>query len=198
MAEIKTIDEVKRRYFDWMMALVDADMEGHGYVTLCHILHEMEFYWVLNHDENRAEDGIMLRGDWYNMVLDEGQDWFSDVTDGYIRGWIEHEPCTVLEMMVALASRIENTVMYNSDDPNRTADWFDQMLINLGLDDFTDDWITLDSRDEIISRVQVALDRQYDFRGNGGFWPLRHSRKDQRKVEIWYQMNQWLIENRAY
>lgn len=197
MEYIRSIDRAKEKYFDYLMQLVDADVEGHGYVTLCHILHDMEFYWLLDHDENRAEDGIVLREEWYNLALDRG-DIFSEKCDDNIREWIEHKPCTVLEMMVALADRIENTVMYDSDDPNRTADWFDQMLINLDLDDFTDDWITLDSRDEIISRVQVALDREYDHDGKGGFWPLHKSRKDQRKVEIWYQMNQWLIENRAY
>ena len=31
--------------------------------------------------------------------------------------------------------------------------------------------------------------------GFGGLFPLKHAKKDQRKVEIWYQLQNWLMEN---
>ena len=46
--------------------------------------------------------------------------------------------------------------------------------------------------DEILNKF---IDRTYRASGYGGLFPLRHSKEDQRKVEIWYQMAAYLIEN---
>lgn len=186
---------LSERYFEWLCEIVQINYGAQGYHTLAAILHGMDFYWLLDHDENRATDGLELREIFLEELSEkEGLSDGTSVDDIFP----DDRVCTVLEMMVALAQRMENTVLYDSDIPDRTPDWFDHMLINLGLDDFTDDWITLDSSDEIITRVQRALDRQYDFDGNGGFWPLKHARRDQRDVEIWYQMHNWIGENVRY
>jgi hypothetical protein len=36
--------------------------------------------------------------------------------------------------------------------------------------------------------------RTYDPDGSGGFFPLLHSKKDQRQIEIWYQMHAYVRE----
>ena len=87
------------------------------------MLYSREFYWSVDHDENRAEDGLNLR----ERFADEfGYDY--DFLDG--PGSSE---CTILEMMVALASRCENEIMYNPDEGDRTWVWFWGMIENLGL-----------------------------------------------------------------
>jgi hypothetical protein len=36
--------------------------------------------------------------------------------------------------------------------------------------------------------------RQYDRSGNGGFFPLQKTFKDQTKIDIWYQMQEYSME----
>ena len=39
------------------------------------------------------------------------------------------------------------------------------------------------------------LAREYSDNGHGGLFPLKNPKKDQRKVEIWYQMTEYINEN---
>jgi hypothetical protein len=43
--------------------------------------------------------------------------------------------------------------------------------------------------DEILERV---IGRTYRPDGRGGFFPLRYAEKDQREVELWYQLNAYV------
>ena len=43
--------------------------------------------------------------------------------------------------------------------------------------------------------LNKIIDRGYSRRGVGGLFPLKYSKNDQRKVELWYQMHSYLIEN---
>jgi len=40
--------------------------------------------------------------------------------------------------------------------------------------------------------------RRYSKTGKGGLFPLKHPKKDQTEVEIWYQMQQYVMENFDY
>ena len=48
---------------------------------------------------------------------------------------------------------------------------------------------------EVKAAVECLLERRYLEDGDGGLFPLKCPRKDQRRVEIWYQMSAWVIEN---
>jgi hypothetical protein len=37
--------------------------------------------------------------------------------------------------------------------------------------------------------------RTYDRRGHGGLFPLQRSNRDQRRVEIWYQLSEYLLQD---
>ena len=43
---------------------------------------------------------------------------------------------------------------------------------------------------------QMINERSYAFDGYGGLFPLRKPHQDQRNIEIWYQMQAYLMENR--
>jgi hypothetical protein len=45
---------------------------------------------------------------------------------------------------------------------------------------------------EILEKV---INRTYHSSGKGGLFPLKHAEKDQTEVELWYQMNTYLVEN---
>jgi hypothetical protein len=140
-------------------------------------LHNTEFRYTISKDRNRAKDGIDLR---YRFALTEDQKYSYRSIMDYLDG-----PCSVLEMMIALSIRCEETIM---DDPNvgdRTGQWFWGMITNLGLGAMVD--TRFDSRrvDEII---ETFLDREYEPDGKGGLFTIRRCDKDLRSVEIWYQL----------
>jgi hypothetical protein len=94
--------------------------------------------------------------------------------------------CSVLEMMIALAKRWEDNVMYDPDYGDRTAEWFWIMMRNLGftwLDDMRFDPV---EANYITDRL---LDREYDKDGQGGLFRIKNPNIDMRNTEIWYQMN---------
>ena len=84
-------------YFDWLYFMVVGDPVNNHYRRLLEMLHTMEFKYFVDYDENRASDGVNLR--WY--YVDDGG-------DDHILRW--KEPCTVLEMLIALALNMDKTV----------------------------------------------------------------------------------------
>lgn len=141
-------------------------------------LHNTYFRYSLDMDQNRAEDGISLR---YRFAL-EHEDYRDD-TD-YVLD-ILVGPCSVLEMMIALALRCEENLMDDTTKGNRTRQWFWGMVVNLGLGPMTDDKYDDQYVDECLDRF---LDREYDPDGKGGLFTIKHCDVDLRDVEIWRQL----------
>ena len=178
-----TTKTIQQKYFEWLCDIVD--IRKHHYIFLAKALHKKEFYWTVQYDENRAQDGIALR----NRFLEEHK--------------IEDEeslinPCSMLEMMVALAERFEYLMPDSDSDEEeleRPAQWFFEMLANIGLNKYTDEYyITDDYRNVIDNTLNIVLERSYDKDGNGGLFPLNKAEKNQKKVELWYQMNLYIME----
>ena len=167
---------VSNEYFEWLASLVcdDQSSELTSYGKLLMLLHDIEFTYTMLMDENRASDGIDLR---YRFMLYHR---YPDYTLEFLDG-----PCSVLEMMVALAVRFEEEYM---DDPckgNRTGQWFWEMVVNLGLGDMTDN--RFDPR-KVKRHIYRFLERDYEPNGKGGLFTVRNCNEDLRTVEIWYQM----------
>lgn len=180
----RTLDILRDRYFEWLCKMV-CDMRGSEYISfrkLLTCLHETEFSYSILRDRNRAEDGMDLR---YRFALTHNEcspEIIMNTLDG---------PCSVLEMMVALAIRCEENIM---DDPNRgdrTRQWFWGMVINLGLGAMTDK--LFDER-LVDKAVQRMLNREYEPNGKGGLFTIYKCNKDLRDVEIWYQLC-WYLDS---
>lgn len=173
---VGTIDE---EYFEWLLMLVCNRRFGKGisYRRLLRRLYDTEFTYTIKRDQNRAEDGIELRR---RFILMNGyEDWQETVLEAL------DGPCSVLEMMIALAIRCEENIM---DDPNvgdRTKQWFWGMITNLGLGFSTDDQFDVGIVD---AKIQRFLDRKYEPDGSGGLFTVRRCEYDLRTVEIWYQL----------
>jgi hypothetical protein len=102
-----------------------------------------------------------------------------------------NEEVSVLEVLIALAYRCES-IMVDQDRNFPMRDWFWKMMENVGLIDYTDDeW----SPFTVMEKVNIIIKRQYERNGKGGLFPLKRTKEDQRKVELWYQMNYYLVEN---
>ena len=99
-------------------------------------------------------------------------------------------PCSVLEMMVALAMSCEN-IMNDPQIGDRTGQWFWNMIISLGLGSMTDIRFDKEYCLEVIYRF---LDREYEPDGKGGLFTIRNCDTDLRNVGIWYQTC-WYLNN---
>lgn len=177
-------DILKNEYFDWMYDLVcyRKYCGRLSYRKLLAYLNNRDFIYILNMDGNRAEDGIDLR---YRFAYEHNYDYPMVAT------YLDDRPCSVLEMMVALAIRCEDSIMADSDIGNRTSLWFWNMIKSLGLDHMSDANFDKDAADEIIDRF---LDREYESNGKGGLFTINRCRYDLRSVDIWYQMMFYLDE----
>lgn len=172
-------DSVNNGYFEWLCDLINVKRFSKQvtYRKLLMHLHNIEFTWFVPHDDNRADDGIQLRR---NYALDQNDITLSD----YIHG-----PCSVLEMMVALANRCEVTIMDDTQMGNRTGQWFWGMIHNLGLTPMKDSNFDREFVDDVIGRF---LNREYDADGRGGLFTVRNCPHDLRTVEIWCQLSWYL------
>lgn len=171
-------DEVTNKYFEWLYDLVCGDRYSKqiSYRKLLMCLHSIPFTYVIPKDKNRAEDGIDLR---YRFTRNK------DLPDE-LRG-----PCSVLEMMIALSIRCEETIMDNPDIGDRTSQWFWGMIVNLGLGSMTDEYF---DKPYVKETVDKFLNREYESNGKGGLFTVRHCDRDLRKVEIWYQLC-WYLDS---
>lgn len=173
-------DLLEEDYFIWLCERVDADGPDKGYMNLMHELYEHEFSErtarLIGNDENRIEDGIELR----NRFLQETG------LKGYIGGF-----CSVLEVLVALAFRIQD--MYGYED---APFWFWEMIRNCGLNKFTDSDLSRpnDFR-KLRNRIDDVITRNYDKDGFGSLFPGLNLSRNSAKMEIWEQMNRYVLVN---
>lgn len=174
-------DELSNLYFEWICQLVFSKRRK-SYRKLLMYLHTIEFTYILNMDSNRAEDGRDLR---YRFGYERHYD------KSIIRMYLDTQPSSVLEMMVALALRCEENIMDNPEIGNRLELWFWTMITNLGLDSMNDSKFDKTCTNGIIYRF---LNRDYKQNGDGGLFILKHPPRDLRKAEIWYQACWYLDE----
>lgn len=172
-------EEVRADYFAWLydVACGNRYAEEISFRKLLSYLHNVDFTWVIPLDENRAEDGMSLR---YRFArLQPHEDLVCSVADMLIG------PCSILEMMVALAIRCEEDIMDDTAYGDRTRQWFWNMIVSLGLGSMTDDRFDKKAADTIIRRF---LRREYEPNGQGGLFTIRRCVDDLRNVEIYTQL----------
>ena len=98
---------------------------------------------------------------------------------------ILNEPCSVLEMVLALAIRCEDTIMANVRYGDRTTQWFWSMIKNLGLSYMTDERF---NKDEAIRIIYKFMERQYEPNGRGGLFYMPDRNEDLTQIDIWTQL----------
>jgi hypothetical protein len=171
----KPLDEL---YFIWLYRQVanpDIRDPSLTYWKLLKELFTKEFIWLIPNDDNRIGDGKALRSE---FVQDED---LSDVD----RDWAELG-CSVLELMLGLARRL---AFEAEGEPHF---WFWIMMENLGINKYSDEWRL--PRKHIQKILDRVIFRTYKENGVGGFFPLKHPEQDQRKVELWYQLSAYVLE----
>lgn len=177
----KILDILTDEYFDWLCHIVSRKNGGRilSYKKLLYHLFNTDFIYTIEMDGNRAEDGINLR---YQF----GQE--NEYDQRIIASCLDIMPCSVLEMMIALAIRQED-IMEDPKYGDRTSQWFWEMIDSLGLIFMDDSRFDTHHVDSII---QIFLNREYRKDGKGGLFTIKRCKYDLRHVDIWYQMNWYL------
>lgn len=177
-------DKINNEYFNWMYNLVCNDhyYKKLSYRKLLTFLHDTEFVYILPMDENRAVDGVDFR---FRFGYECGY------TRDTIEQYLGSRPCSILEMMIALAFRVEEHIMDDNSFGNRTGQWFWNMIVSLGLGHMSD--INFDEKycEQIILRF---LNREYKPNGDGGLFTIEGCKYDMRTVDIWCQCMWYLNE----
>lgn len=172
-------EPIESAYFKWLCAKVmkpEMRTPSQTYWKLLRELQNTEFVWVNDvvMDENRAADGLDLRREFVDTThSDPDPSW-------------DHLGCSVLEMLVAFSRRASFVTEW------RSRDWFWEFLKNLGIDHLSDGVFNGHNISGILDRM---VWRTYDYNGQGGLFPLHDPEHDQRKVEIWYQFCDYLVDH---
>jgi hypothetical protein len=172
----KPLDEL---YFEWLCDQVGEDRTREperSYWRILGKLFSTEFIWMIPNDDNRANDGIALR----SMFIDQAD---IEVLD---RHWMEL-PCSMLEMIIALVRRLS----FEAEGEPRL--WFWRLVENLNLEQYND---AVSFPEQLIDHILAdVIYRTYKPNGRGGLFPLRSRRcPDQRNVELFYQMQAYVLE----
>lgn len=176
-----TREKLNDEYFNWMYSLVCGSKRV-SYRRLLEHLHTIVFTYTIDMDGNRETDGIDLR---YRFAYE------FDYSRPTVATYLDDKPCSVLEMMVALAFRCEEKIMADSDIGDRTGHWFFAMISSLGLKSMNDAKFDESYTDDVIDRF---LNRRYERNGEGGLFTVNHCFRDMRNIDIWYQMQFYLNE----
>ena len=168
-----------RRYFEWLLDRVRSRfVVADDYRLLLKYLFYREFTWLIPFDSNRADAGIGLR---YEFETEHGSS-----------GRTDDDPCSVLEMLVALARDWEHEITYDFHKGDRSSQWFWTMIGNLGLLNYPDNAFDEGEVEEIID---IGLTRKFSKTGEKSVFPVKNWYGDQRELEIWLQLQNFVMEN---
>lgn len=160
-------------YYDWLVSQIHIP-NGKDYGDLFSRMHNLEFVWTVPNDDNRVQDGADLR---YEFAGDRKHE-------------INLPGVTFLEVLVGLSRRTAFTAGGDADK------WAWRLLKNLRLTKMSTP-LTEEKSQMIDDILDSVIWRTYAADGRGGFFPLNQPQEDQRKIEIWYQMNKYVIEMKA-
>jgi hypothetical protein len=170
------------KYFNWLYEQVTCTDGSYqpAYTKVSALIHRIAFNDNVPHDSNRTAEARELR----TLFTEET----GNIPDS---DWVVM-PVSIFEVLVALVKAAD--FLYGRGMP----DWYDIIMRNVGMDHYMDE--LFEPRHEAaVNRIWVRInDRAYNPSGHGGLFPLEHPKEDQRKVELWYQLSAYVIENKLY
>ena len=166
------MDKIWIDYNDWLLKF--CNFKQSGYRKLINQLSESPFEAILDRDLNRLYDGENLRR---HFLSENG-----------IHGDFCSHPVSILEVLIALAVRIDDEYTGNPNNP-RPDLVFWEMICNLGLDKYDDKHYNYD---EVYNILGIWIERKFDKNGVGSPFPVYKTYTDQRKIELWLQMTSYI------
>lgn len=171
------LDEVYFRYLYHSVAPDRTRVRSRTHWSLLRKLYTTPFEWFVSNDDNRVADGLAIRDQWarHHPLTERDREWLD-------------QPCSFLEMLIALSDRAA------FEDGGARSAWFWHLMTNLDLSHINDAEYDSLLEAEIGETLDRVIRRTYRPNGHGGLFPLRHAEEDQRQIELWYQLNAYLME----
>lgn len=166
-------------YFTWLYGRVGSVKlrnRAKSFWSLSRQLFRKEFVWFVPNDDNRAADGKLLR---LEFLTDEEL----EVDDEWV-----NMGCSMFELLIALSRRLA----FETDSEPRA--WFWHLIQVLDLQEYNDRVWDGDSETKVEEVLDRVIFRNYEADGSGGLFPLQRPQRDQRGVELWYQLSAYLLE----
>ena len=177
------LNPIDYEYFQWLTSQIDI-RSSRTYNDLFMRLHDTEFLWTVPNDDNRVQDGLDLRNEFINdVVINISRREIEKFKSRMLKG------ATLLEILISLSRRVAFTA---GGFPEW---WAWQLIQNLRLHKQSDPFNDQKAR-YVDGVLENLIWRTYQKDGRGGFFPLNFASEDddQTKVEIWYQMNKYVME----
>lgn len=183
MRRVEQLTPLKESYLHWLENELtrESDRPDHTYFELVYLMFHTEFKWgpeyewSVTMDDNRLADGMELRAE------------FAESYGASRSGMNRLGPCSFIEVLIGLSRRL--AFVAGGSAPG----WAWQLLINLRLERMWDHLSR--SKSQAASRIMDAvIRRDYAPNGDGGFFPMAWADRDQRQVELWYQLNAYAEE----
>lgn len=181
----KDINRIYDDYFDWLYHLVCNDKYYNkiSYRKLLYFLDSVDYIPNLQMDDNRRIDGIDFR---YHYGYEYGY------SKEEIDQLFNNKNCSMLEMMIALSTRVEEQITSELIFGNRTSQWFWGMIVSLGLGKMNDEYF---NERYCLNAIDRFMRNDYEPNGHGGLFTLNNPPADLRTVDIWCQFMWYLNEN---
>lgn len=178
-------------YFQWLCDIVRCDQNDKSYYNLLGMMYETPFEVKIDNDINRAVDGNEFKGayilDIYGTEEQKNIDFHMPA----------EQNCSILEMIMGISKRMAFELAEDQSEDFDFYRYFWEILDNLGLKWYDDDQFGdnfMRCKIEIRKILSILNDRSYKRNGVGGMFPLLFPEKNQKKVEIWYQMQAYINE----
>jgi hypothetical protein len=143
-------------------------------------MQDISFKMLVSRDDNRWNDGLDLRDEFLDFIRNRSLDREAER---------QAHDVSLFEMFVGLAAR--GRLLTGMEEH----EWFAIFIKNLGLDDCSDRAFDLIKRQKVRRALRKFNDRKYRPNGQGGLFPLTMPMRDQREVELWYQMGAYIREH---
>ena len=170
--------QVRALYLLWLehQLLSESTRPDRSYSDLISVMFDTEFQWLIRMDGNRIEDALELRAEFA-----DGHDVPRSVMETL-------GPCSFLEVLIGLSRRL--SFVGGGTAPR----WAWQLLVNLKLERMWDR-LSRSKMQTVLHILETVIQRTYEPNGVGGFFPLAWAEADQTKIELWYQLNNYVEEN---
>lgn len=158
------------------------------YFTLALKMFNLRYKVKVERDNNRVSDARRLR-ETYALTASRYKDYSS----------IDKVGASMLEVIIAMVERFDTNVMMTDSEEDRSSEWFWLMMKNASLDIFVDAGFTEDDNNcnqMCDSILYLINNREYAKDGQGGFFPLKNPKCNQKDRELWLQMHDYFVENR--
>lgn len=172
-------NSLKSRYLEWLEPQL-RDEHGNpdkSYRDLLTVMFDTPFGWSVPMDDNRLADGLDLRREFSRESRPRPSEHQLD----------QLGPCTFLEVLIGLSRRMAFNA--GGDAPG----WAWQLLGNLELHRMSDP-LSRPKESKVRGILDTVIQRTYSPDGTGGFFPLAWPDDDQTRIDLWYQMNAYIME----